>query len=155
MAAMNPSHPAVAARARLTDLRRTDAALRQQVLAVRRWALSNGIPVDVDPLVVVVGTLLDDERASGLDPGQWTEARVVEFIWTGCLLWCLEHGVGAPAGVGTALATYWAFLGDNGGLASGSDPLRSLVVALSSCTAAASTGRSRRRRPVRSGTDAG
>jgi hypothetical protein len=155
MATMNPSHPAVAGRARLTDLRRTDAALRRHVLTVRQWALANGVPVAVDPLVVVMGTLLDDQRTSALDPAHWTEARVVEFMWTACLLWCLEQGIGAPPGVASALRAYWAFLAGNGGFAPGSDPLRSLTIALASCTAAPSPPRSGRRRPAPSGSDAG
>jgi hypothetical protein len=155
MAAMNRSHPAVAARARLTDLRRTDAALRQQVLAVRRWALAAGVRLDVDALVVVVGTLVADRRAHGVEPGHWTEARVVEFMWTSCLLWCLDQGVGTPPGVAEALRAYWRYLEGTGGFSPGSDPMPSLTVALASCAAPPSQPRPSRRRSTRPGGDAG
>jgi hypothetical protein len=149
---MKRSHPAVAARARLADLRRTDAELRQQVLAVRQWALANGVPVDPDALAVVVGTLLDDERAHGVARTQWTEARVVEFMWTACLLWCLEHGIGPPPGVADGLRAYWAHLASLGAFSPDSEPLSRLVAALTACSGPA---RPRQRPSGRSGRDAG
>lgn len=115
------THPAALAADRIAQLRHRDSALRRGLLEVRAWALGRGIPVEVDGLTVVLGCLATAEATEGVDRCSWTSARVLEFVWAQCPLWCLDRGVPIPRSTSQALRLWWAFLGEHGRFAAGSD----------------------------------
>lgn len=126
------AHPAARAVGRIDELRRADPVLRRRHLEVRTWALSRGQPVEADALTVVLGSLAEAERRDGTDPRLWTKARILEFVWGHCPIWCLEHALAVPRATPDALRVWWAYLLDSGGLSPGSDDrnvlLRTLAV---------------------------
>lgn len=144
---MNATRPAAVQPDRLARLRREDAELRALHVRVRAGAMATGRPVDADGLAVVLGTVLAEQRRTGVDPTEWTEVRVLEFMWTTCLRWCLEQGVQPSAHIAATLAAWWDHLADNDGLHPRSDAPTLLRTALASCTGRPATGRARRTHP--------
>lgn len=137
-------HPAAHAADRIEQLRRRDPALRRQLLEVRTWALANGVALERDGLTVVLGCVAGAE-AAGVDPHRWTGARVLEFVWAQCPLWCLERGLPIPRTSTAALRQWWSFLADRARFTPGSD---SVDVLLSTLAAhAGQTGRRSARPP--------
>ncbi|MEZ5236396.1 MAG: hypothetical protein AB7O92_22375 [Acidimicrobiia bacterium] len=141
---MRSSHPAVGAANRLDQIRRTDPDLRRHLLAVRTWALANGMAVDVDAMTAVLGTLARDER-EGLAPQRWSKARVFDFVWGRCVLWCLQQGTRVPPGTPEALEQYWAHLADRRTFTADSDEPAVLVRALHACGGRTPARRRKRR----------
>lgn len=127
------THPAATFRHRFDEFRRADAELRRIHVAVRAAALERGVPVEPAALTAVLGALLEEERRRGVPVGLWTEARVLEFIWTTCLLWCADRNLRAPHAVAAALEAFWGQLAVTGGFAPGSDDRDTLRLALRSC----------------------
>jgi hypothetical protein len=122
----------------LAGWRHTDRRLRRDVLDVRTWALAAGAAVDADALTVIF-SVLGAEEAEGIDRRHWTEERVLEFIWTGCLFFCLDTDVDPPHGIAESLWAWLRYLDAHDELAAGSDELRHLESALRS-TAGLATG---------------
>lgn len=144
---MNATRTTAAPHDRLARLRRDDAELRSLHVGVRAWALAAGRPVDGDALAVVLGTALAEQRRAGVDPAEWTEVRVLEFMWTTCLRWCVEQGVQPPAPIASALAAWWDHLAETGRLHPRSDDRARLHLALASCTGRPAGSRARRTHP--------
>ncbi len=141
------SHPAGTGRQRFEDLRRADPELRRNHVVVRSTALQRGVAVDPAALTAVLGALLDEERHGGPPANRWTEARVIEFMWTTCLLWCARRGVRPPADVADAVRAYWGHLAVTDGFSADSDDRETLRLALRSCAPPRPRGRIVAKRP--------
>ncbi|MDY7101339.1 MAG: hypothetical protein S0880_09140 [Actinomycetota bacterium] len=115
----------------LAGWRRTDRRLRRDVLDVRTWALATGDPVDADALTVIFSVLAAEET-TGLDRHHWTEERVLEFIWTGCLFFCIDADLDPPHGIAESLWAWLRYLDSHGLLDPDGDDLRTLGRVLSS-----------------------
>lgn len=132
----------------LAGWRRSDRRLRRDVLDVRTWALAAGAAVDADALTVIF-SVLGAEEDTGVDRRHWTEERVLEFIWTGCLFFCLDADLDPPHGIAESLWAWLRYLDAHDRLAPGSDDLGDLESALRS-TAGLTTGPPSGRRRGRS-----
>ncbi len=123
---MTLSHPAVRSAGQLDTVRRLDPAVRRRHLGLRTWALSRGIAVDGPAghgLTVVFAVLAEAESVAGRDHRAWSAARVIEFVWLDCPVWCFRHAVAIPAGTIDALRLLWDHLAATGTFGPGSDEL--------------------------------
>ncbi|MFN0090907.1 MAG: hypothetical protein ACKVWR_11665 [Acidimicrobiales bacterium] len=136
-AGASPSSAAAAEPSRWAELRQCDPELRRQVTAVRAWALGQGRAVEADALTLVF---------AAARPGDWTEAKLTELVWTGC--WRCAHALDeeAPAGVGEALWAALGWLASVDGLGPTAAPLPRLHAVLVANAGLDAQGRARRSR---------
>ena len=121
---MTLSHPAVRSACQLDALRRVDPTIRRRHLELRTWALSQGVAVDRatgDGLTVVLAVLAEAESVAELGHQAWSAARVVDFVWHDCPLWCFSQAVAIPAGTTSALRLLWDHLAATDAFDPGSD----------------------------------
>ena len=116
----------------LHDLRASQPAVRRAVLAVREWALANGFACTADALTVVLGTVAAD-AAANVAATEWSEERVLGFLWVDALRWCRSNGVGPPSAVGQALWIWLEYQSARGELQPGPSGIAGLGRAISSC----------------------
>ena len=120
----------------LRDLRASQPDVRRAVLAVREWAMANGLAGPADALTVVVGTVAADEAAN-VPAEQWSEERVLGFLWVDALRWCRSNGVSPPSGMGRALRVWLEHQAAQGRLQPGPTGIDGLCRAISSCASPA------------------
>jgi hypothetical protein len=117
--------------------------LRQHRCEVARYALANGLPLNLDAVTIIIATKAIESAAEGRPFTRWTGRRVVAFIWGTVQEWCAGQGVEAPANTAESLWTYLTFLFEEGQLASGSSPLGELRGALIDNAGVTRAGRAR------------
>lgn len=99
------------------------AAMRSQLLDVRRWALARGTPVDANVLALVLAakSWLRDEPVT-----RWRRLDVYQHLWADVRNWCSAHSTMVPVDVPEVLWLYFTYLDETDSFADGSDPIREL-----------------------------
>ncbi|MDP1803800.1 MAG: hypothetical protein Q8K72_01400 [Acidimicrobiales bacterium] len=99
------------------------ATMRTQLLAVRRWALAQGVPVDADVLALVLAA---KSELRGEPVTRWRRLDVYQHLWADVRNWCSTHSTMVPENVPEILWLYFSYLDETDGFAEGSDPIREL-----------------------------
>ncbi|MGH9263579.1 MAG: hypothetical protein ACRD1D_02695 [Acidimicrobiales bacterium] len=99
------------------------AAMRHRIIDVRRWALSQGRPVDADVVALILAGKMSwrDEP-----PDRWTRVGVYGNLYADVPNLCSAHGELRPISQPEVLWTYLSYLHETTQFDPGSDPLREL-----------------------------
>ena len=132
---MRPSRPTstVPSRTNPTPLgvvRRSDPELRRIVVRVRAWGLERGRACNSDALTTIVGVAVDEARTGCTSPRWWTSGRVEQVLTAGVSGFCAARELGLPPGLAPAMALWLDYLGAQGALGPGSEPLERLHLAV-------------------------
>ena len=102
------------------------AELRQQRCEVARYALAEGLPLNLDAITVVLAAKQFESSTDGRPVTRWTSTHLMGFLWGTVVDWCRTSDVAVPAATAESLWTYLTFLFERGELASGSSRLADL-----------------------------
>ena len=105
----------------------TDHWKRARTRDVRRWALSQGRPVEAGAVELIL-EVKNDCLGEPLD--RWTLDGLADLMWTYVPQWCVSCGTDRPKHLAETLWIYLAYLSDTEQLAGGSDELAALQASL-------------------------
>ena len=126
--------------------------LRNLRVAVARWALANGRPLNRTAITIIQGTSRDDAKAARRPERRFRCADLPVFLHQMVPVYCDRTGLEAPPHLAESLWTYLAFLADPAtpvGLAARSSHPRRLFEALSEVGFLDADGREVRTRRTR------
>ena len=86
--------------------------LRNLRVAVARWALANGRPLNRTAITIILGTSRDDARAARRPERRFRTNDLPVFLHQMVPQYCRSTGLTAPPHLAESLWTYLAFLAD-------------------------------------------
>ena len=100
--------------------------LRQHRCDVARYALAEGLPLNLDAITVVLAAKQFESSTDRRPFTRWTSTHLMGFLWGTVVDWCRLTDVAVPPSTAESLWTYLTFLFEQGELASGSSRLSDL-----------------------------